>query len=178
MARARKVSHQAVEHYAQQHPGATQTEIGRVFSITQGSVGRILRRVGLTNTHRGVPRKETTLPRGTRFDRFGKVCPMQSQSPEVQYFYWDRFLQQLGCGMSRGERLGRQRLLYGYDNSRQAVQDESATLPEELDDCDPAVEAFSRETEGITEPLEESPMALACSQPESTDFEDQCLSNL
>jgi hypothetical protein len=174
MARARKVSHQAVEQYAQQHPAATQTEIGRVFSITQGSVGRILRRVGLTNTHRGVPRKETKPPKGTRFDRFGRVCPVQSA--EVLYFFWDRHLQQLGLGESRGERLGRQRILYGYDGSRQALQDESATLPEEMDDYDPAIEAFTHsEQERAFESLEETPLSSLPLATESEDAGETCL---
>jgi hypothetical protein len=143
MSRARKVDHKAVEQYAQQHPEAIQTDIGRVFGITQGSAGRILRRASLTNTHRGVRRKTTKLPKGTRFDRFGRVCPVQS--PAVQYFFWDRYLQQLGFGVSRGEKLGRQRILYGYDPLQQALQDESATLVEE------------DETEGVIEPLNRDP---------------------
>ena len=145
MARARKVAHQAVEQYAQQHPDATQTEIGRVFSITQGSVGRILRRVGLTNTHRGVPRKETKPPKGTKFDCFGRVCPMSMQSPAVQYFHWNQYLQQLGLGESRGEKLGRHRILLGYDPRQQALQDESATLLEEEEEAEGVIEPLSRE---------------------------------
>ncbi len=43
MPRARKVDYKAVELYAEQHPEAVQTEIGRLFGITQGLVGRILR---------------------------------------------------------------------------------------------------------------------------------------
>jgi hypothetical protein len=163
MARARKVSHQAVEHYAQQHPEATQTEIGRVFSITQGSVGRILRRVGLTNTHRGVQRKATLWPKGTRFDRFGRACPVQSA--EVLYCFWDRYLQQLGCGMSRGEKLGRQRLLYGYDPLQQALQDESATL---LDESEGVIEPIFREQHSIER-------YLPPTKSESPLTEDACL---
>lgn len=145
MARANKVDHKLVEQYAQQHPEATQAEIGRVFSIPRRSAGKILQRAGLTNTHRGVPRKAMKLPKGTLVDRFGQVCPMSMQSLEVQYFFWDRYLQQLGCGESRGEKLGRQRILYGYDQNRQVLHDESATLPEENDEYDQAVAILTRE---------------------------------
>ena len=54
MPRKRKVSHAAVVKYAQKHPEMIQVDIGVHFGITQGSVGRILRAAGETNTHRGV----------------------------------------------------------------------------------------------------------------------------
>jgi hypothetical protein len=152
MSRARKVDHKAVEQYAQQHPEAIQTDIGRVFGITQGSVGRILRRASLTNTHRGVPRKATKPPKGTW--------------AECAYFYWDKYLERLGFGVSRGEKLGRQRILYGYDPLQQALQDESATLLEE------------DESEGVIEPLYEQcsiERYLPATAPASTDDGDTCL---
>jgi hypothetical protein len=122
MPRARKVDYNAVALYAQQHPEAVQTEIGRVFGITQGLVGRILRRLDLTNTHRGKPRK---------------VDPPKGTWAEVAYFYWDRHLQELGFGMRRGDRLGGKELLYGDGPAlqlQQALQADSAALPEEEDE--------------------------------------------
>jgi hypothetical protein len=131
MARARKVDHKAVEQYAQQHPEATQVDIAKVFGFgDRGSVGRILRRANLTNTHRGVPRK---------------ASPPPGTWAEQAYFYWDQHLQTLGLGMRRGERLNGALILTNYDPSRQGLKDESATLlPEEQDNYDPAVEALTR----------------------------------
>jgi hypothetical protein len=114
MPRKRKVNHKAVVKYAQKHPEAVQVAIGKHFGITQGSVGRILRAAGETNTHRGVCHRST---------------PKNGQSK--QEFAWEKKLCQLGLGMDRGMRLGRQRIFYGYDPRKQAQLAESATQIEE-----------------------------------------------
>lgn len=153
MPRARKVDYKAVELYAQQHPEAVQTEIGRLFGITQGLVGRILRRASLTNTHRGVPRKGRKAPDGSR--------------AEVAYFYWDRHLQTLGFGMRRGMRLGGKEILYGDGPSLQlqrALEDESAALPEEEESI---FEVLTRE--------HSIECCLPHQQPESNDDGAPCL---
>jgi hypothetical protein len=133
MARKRTIDHSAVVQHAQQHPEATSHDMARVFGIDRGVVSRILRQAGVNTRGRGIGALRTVKkpPKGT--------------PAEVSYFYWDRLLQRLGLGVCRGEKLGRQRLLLGYDPQRQALQDESATLREEEDDFDPALVPLTSE---------------------------------
>jgi hypothetical protein len=105
---ARKFSHEAVVAYAIAHPTMFQAQIAAHFKTTQGRVSLILTSAGL---HRRL---------------IGKSPKLKPNQTEVEY-EWEKALHDAGLGMDRGLRLGRKRILYGYDAKKESPDDDSAT---------------------------------------------------
>jgi hypothetical protein len=106
--RKRKLSYEAVIAFAAANPTMIQAEIANAFATTQSRISHILREGGIHGVHSGRPLKQR---------------PGQSD----EEYKWEQILHDAGLGMDRGLRLQNQRILYGYDAAKAALDDSSAT---------------------------------------------------
>ncbi len=96
MAVNRKVAYEEIVTYVTEHPELTLTEIGQHFGLSQGSISRILRKVGQGRGHRG----------------HGGRRPKRKPGMTDEQALWEQKLHDAGLGVDRGLRIHNKRILY------------------------------------------------------------------
>jgi len=107
----RKIDYEAVATFSAAHPGMPQKEIAKEFHTTQGRICAIERAAGVRRKNGG---------------RAPKLKPGASEDRH----YWEITLSRLGLGMDVGLRLNGKRIFYGFELSKAASVNKSATIVE------------------------------------------------